>query len=130
MLELSEDLFDWIQVGRYFGRNAGFIAGRGAPGNRIDLVAADFDHDDDVVRSRRGNDDVLDIVLNLSPSITHGSWIRLRCSAARAVRSVSADVRELCRERCALRRPAAQGRYIGFGQGLVDEDPGAQARCG
>jgi hypothetical protein len=70
MLELSEDLFDWIQVGRYFGRNAGFIAGRGAPGNRIDLVAADFDHDDDVVRSRRGNDDVLDIVLNLSPSMS------------------------------------------------------------
>lgn len=57
MLELGEDLFDWVEVGRVFRQEEELGACRtDGPADSMPLVAAEVIHDDDVVRPQGGGE--------------------------------------------------------------------------
>src|SRR6516165_12736569 len=62
LLELGEDLLDWVQVRRIFGQKQELGAGRADERPYgLALVAAEIVHDDDVAGAKRGYQDPLDI---------------------------------------------------------------------
>ena len=62
MLELGEDLFDRVQVGRVFWQEEELGAG-GADErpHRLAFVTTEIVHDDDVTLAQRGQEDLLDL---------------------------------------------------------------------
>src|SRR5439155_19031689 len=127
MLELGEDLFDGIQVGRIFRQEEELGAGRADEltyGSA--LVTAEIVHDDDLAGTKRGHEDLLDIgpealavdrplkqPRRVDPIVAQGGQKR---------RGLPVAVRDLGYQALATRRPSAQRRHVGLGPGLVDED--------
>src|SRR5271155_4663635 len=127
MLNLGEDLLDWVQVRGIFGQKKQLgpsCANERAHGSAF--MAAEVVHDDDVAGSQRGNQDLLDIgsegfaidwtvkqPRSLDPIVAQR---RQECGG------VPVAMRDLADQALATRRPPTQRRHISLGPGLVDED--------
>lgn len=114
-------------------RSASILAGRtacrdrtGELANCFAPVAAEVIQADDTAGSKDGQENLLHIVRKLTPSIGPlGEPWRLDPAMAQGRQEshgLSATVGNLGVKPATARRPAAQGRHIGPGLGLVEED--------
>jgi hypothetical protein len=126
MLELGEDLLDWVQVGRIFGQEEELGAGRSDRlADGAAFVTAEIVHDDQIARLEGGREHFLDVGLE-----------RLAIDGAieqpRRFNPVAAKRRDkghgfpmavgnAGHKPFAARRPAAKRLHIGFRPGLIDE---------
>lgn len=127
VFELGEELLDRIEVGGVLGQEEEPGAGRpDGVTNGLALVGAEIVHEDDVARLERGPEDRLD-VLKEALAID-GAVDEPRRGDAVVPQSgqeghgLPAAVWRLARQALAARGPSAQGRHVGLGPGLVDED--------
>jgi hypothetical protein len=127
MLELGEDLFNGVQVGRVFRQEEQLGAGCAnelAHGSAF--VAAEIVHDDDFTGSQGGNENLLDVS---SEGLAVDRAIKDPWSVDPVVpqsgqegRGLPVAVRDFGGEPHAARGPASQRRHVGLGPGFVDED--------
>src|SRR5262249_1410457 len=127
VLEFGEDLFDRVQVGGVFWQEDELGAGRaGESAHGFALVAAEIVHDDDVAWLQGGDEDALDIsseVLAIDWTIKDPWGVNpVMAQGDQESRGLPVAVRDLGIEPLATRRPSPQGRHVGLGPGLVDED--------
>ena len=127
MLELGEDLFNGVQVGRVFRQEEQFGAGCADElAHGLAFVAAEIVHDDDVTRLQGRDEDLLDVgskAVAVDWAIEN-PWSVDPVVAQRGQegRGLPVAVRDLGREPHAAGCPAPQRRHVGLGPGLVDED--------
>jgi hypothetical protein len=127
MLELCEDLLDWIQVWRVFGQEEQLGAGRTDElSHRPAFVAAEVIHDHDVAGTKRWDEHLFDIeaeALAVDRTLEQPRRVDAVVTQCRQEsHGLPAAVRHLADEPLAACRPAAQWSHIGSGPGLVDED--------
>ena len=127
MLELGEDLFDRVQVGRVFWQEEELGAGGSDERpHRLAFVATEIVHDDDVTFAQRGQEDLLDIgskALAVDRPLKQPRCIdAVMAQGGQEGRGLPVAVRDLGDETLAAWRPSAQRRHVGLGPGLVDED--------
>ena len=127
VLELGEDLFDGVQVGRVFRQEDQFGAGRADElAHDLAFVAAEIVHDHDVAGHQGGDENLRDINLETLAvdRAFEQPWgvdpVMAQCS--QEGRGVPMAMRNLGVKPHPAWRPAAQRRHIGLGPGLVDED--------
>ena len=127
MLELGEDLFDGIEVGRIFGQEEELGAG-GADqlAHGFALVTAEIVHDNDIALAKRRRQYPFYIgakALAVDRPLKQPRRIDpIEAERGQEGRRVPATVRDLGDAALAARRPSAQWRHVGLGPGLVDED--------
>lgn len=127
MFELGEEHLDRVEVRRVLGQEEEL--GAGGSESLTDgaaLMGSEIVHDDDVARSQRRNEDLVDVLaegLAIDRAIDE-PW---RLDAIMPKGSEEGHGRpaamwHLGREALTARAPAAQRRHIGLGPSLVDED--------
>lgn len=127
MLELGEDLLDWVQVGGIFGQEEKL--GPGGPNRLADgaaLMAAEIVHDDQIARLERGREHLLDIGferLGVDRAVEE-PWRFDPVAAKRRDEGhrLPMAVGNTGHKPFSSRRPAAERLHIGFRPGLIDED--------
>ena len=127
MLELSEELFNWVQIGGVFRQEQKLGAcGADEPAYSFALVTAEIIDDHNVPGAKRGEEDFFDIDLK-SLAVDRPLEKPWRLDAIVAQRSqergcIPATVGGLGFESSTARPPSAQGRHVGLGPSLIDED--------
>ncbi len=127
VLELREDLFDWVQIGRVFGQEQQSCASRADRlANGFGLVTCEVVHDDDIAGLECGQETPLHIepeAFAVDGAVDEPGCVDAIMTQGRQEGHGSPlAVRHLGREPLAARRPAPERRHIGLGPGLVDED--------
>jgi len=127
MLELGEDLFDGVEVGRIFGQEEELGAGRADKlAHGFALVTAEIVHDNDVTLTKRRHQDAGHIgakALAVDRPLKKPRRIDpIEAERGQEGHRVPATVRDLGHAALAARRPSAQWSHVGLGPGLVDED--------
>ena len=127
MLELGEDLFDGIEVGRIFGQKEQLgVGGTDGLAYRLALVAAQIVHDDNVAGVERGDQDVLDIsseTLAVDRAVEEPWGVdAVMAKGGQERHGFPVALRHLGGEPLAARRPSPERRHVGLGPCLVDED--------
>ena len=126
VLELGEDLLDWIQVGRVFRQEEQLRAdGADQPAHAGALMTAEIVHDDDVAGMQSGAKDLLDIGgegLAVDRAIEKPRRLDpIVPQCGEEGRGLPVSVRDLGYEPGATQAPSAQRRHIGLGPGFVDK---------
>jgi hypothetical protein len=125
--EFGEDLLDGVEVGTVFREEEELGAGGadGAP-HGLSFVAAEIVDDDDIARLERRDEDLLDIgeeaVAVDRPVDDAWSGDAIAAERGEEGQRASPALRRRGDELLASRCPATQGRHVGLGPGLVDED--------
>jgi len=127
VLQLGEELFDRIEVGRVFRQEEQLGAGgTNGTSDRVPLVAAEIVHHDDVARSQGWDEDLLDIEAErLAVDRTGEQPWRLDAivpERGEEGHGFPAPLRYFRAEPLSARSPSPQRCHIGLGPGLVDED--------
>ena len=127
MLELGEDLFDRVQVGRIFRQEEEFGAGRSDElAHGLALVTAEIVDDDDVALPQRGDKDPLDIgskALAVDWPLDQPWRIDpVEAERGQEGRRFPTAVRDFGYQSLTTRCPSTQRRHIGLGPSLVNED--------
>lgn len=127
VLDLSEALLDWIEVGGVFGQEPQLGAG-GSEGiaDGFGLVTAEIVHNDDVAGCEGGDENLFDIgaeTFAVDGTVEDaGRGEPVTAQGANEGERPPAAVRRQAAQAFALRSPAAQRRHIGPDPCLVDED--------
>lgn len=127
MLELGEDLFDWVQVGGVFGQEDQMCAGfANSRSHGFALMAAKVVHDDDVASLKGRHEDFLDVeekALSVDRAIDEPrGFDAVMPERSKKSHRNPMTVRRPGLNALALDTPAAQWGHVGFSPGLVDED--------
>ena len=127
MLELGKDLFDRVQVGRVFWQEEQFGADlTDELANCFAPVAAEVIQDDDITWSKDGQENLLDIGAKAHaidrPLDEPWRIDPVMAQGRQEGHGLPATVGNLGVKPAATRCPSPQGRHIGPGPGLVDED--------
>ena len=127
VLQLGEDLFDRIQVGRVFGQEEQFSARRSdRPPNGLSFVAAQIIHHDDVSRQQRGRQHGLDIgfeALAVDRAVKNPRrFDAIKPKGGHEGHGFPMAMRNFGDKPLSSRRPSPQRRHIGLGPRLIDED--------
>jgi hypothetical protein len=127
MLELGEHLLDGIEIGRVSGQEDEVCAGFADSGSHaLAFVTAQIVHDHYVCRPKRRNQNRFDVeqkAFGIDGSIDEPRRIDAVVPQRGEERhGVPMAIRCLGLEAISFGSPAAQGRHVGFGPGLVDED--------
>lgn len=127
MLDLGEELFDWIEIRGIFGeeKEPGTGCADGLA-NSFALVAAQIVHDHDIAGLKGRHKHLFDI--DEEAFAVDGAVEQPRCLDAVVAqggdegRGLPVPKRHLRLQPLAFGRPAAERRHIRFGPGLVDEN--------
>ena len=127
VLELGEDLFDRVEVGRVFGQEEQLGARRSdGAANGLSFMAAKIVHDHQIVRPERWNQHLLDISREgLSVDRTVEKPGRLDAIVAKRGHEghgFPVAMGNFGYEPLPARRPSPERLHVGFGPGLIDED--------
>jgi len=127
VLELGKDLFDRVQVGRVFWQEEEFGADRtDEMANCFAPVAAKVIQDDDIAGAKDGQKHLLDIGAKAHtidrPLDEPWRIDPIMAQGRQEGHGLPAAVGNLGVKSAPARRPSPQGRHIGPGPGLVDED--------
>jgi len=127
VLELGKDLFDRVQIGRVFWQEEQFGADRTDElANCFAPVAAEVIQDDDIAGSKDGQQNLLDIGAKAHaidrPLDEPWRIDPVMAQGRQEGHGLPAAVGNLGVKSASARRPSPQGRRIGPGPGLVDED--------
>jgi hypothetical protein len=127
VLELGEDLLDWIEVwavGRQEQESRASCPDGGSDGGL--LVTGEIIHDDDVALAKRGSEQLFNPCgkgESVDRLVEHeGRGNPLAAQRGDEGHRLPVAVGHLGMEPLTDLRPAAQGRHVGLGPGLVDED--------
>ncbi len=126
-LQLGEDLFDGIEIGRVFGQEEQFSRRcSDRLTNGFSFVAAEIVHHDDVSRQKRGRQYGLDIGFEaLAVDRTVKNPRRLDAiipKGGHEGHGFPMAMRNFADKPVASRRPSPQRRHIGLGPRLIDEN--------
>ena len=127
VLQLGEDLFDRVQIGRVFGQEEQFGAhGSDRPTNGFSFVAAEIVHHDDVPRQKRGRQHGLDIgfeALAVDRTVENpGRFDAIMPKGGYKGHGFPMAVRNFGDKPVSSQRPSPQRRHVGLCPCLVDED--------
>lgn len=126
VLELGEELFDWIEIGRVFGQEEepriGFA---NCTPNGLAFVGAEIVHHNNVARLEGGRENLLDIEEE-SLAVDRPVDEPRRFDAIMTQRSqeghgLPVAIRHFGLDPLSDRRPAPERSHVGLGPGLVDE---------
>ena len=127
MFELGKELLDLVQVWRIFWQENQLGAGLSdCLSDGIRFVGAEIVHDDDIAWTQCRDQDLLDIdqkALTIDrPLDQPGRLDPVVAERRQKGHGVPVAERGLARQALASWRPSPQGRHVGLGPGLVDED--------
>src|SRR5262249_52669362 len=133
VLELGEDLFNGVQVGRVFGQEEE-LSSCGADELTHDFasVAAEIVHDHDVARTQRWQEDLLHVEAKAAAvdrSLEKPRRLNSVMAQSRQEgHGLPAAVRNFGGEPAPAWRPSPQRCHVGSGPGLVDEDQAGRVK--
>ena len=127
VLQLGEDLFDRVQIGRIFGKKEQLGARcSDRPANGFSLVAAKIVHHHEVTSSKRGHKHLLDISFEafaVDRTLEHKRRLdAIMPKGGHEGQGFPMAVRNFGHEPCAARRPSLERRHGRLRPGLIDED--------
>jgi hypothetical protein len=126
VLELGEDLFDWVQVGRVFGQEEEFGPRRSnSLANGFAFVAGEIVHDHQIARLERWDQRLLDISLEgfgVDRTIEHpGRLDAILAKGGEEGHGFPMAMGYFGHQPFSARRPSPERLHVGFRPGLIDE---------
>ena len=127
MLQFGEDLLDWVEIGRVFGKEKQFGAGiSDRPANGFSLVASKIIHHDEVAGGKRWNEDLLHIGFETFAidRAVEDPWgvDAVMAKGGQECHGFPVAMWNLGPKPCSARRPSSKRRHVGLGPCLIDED--------
>lgn len=126
VLELGEELFDWVEIWRVFGQKEELRTGfaNGAP-NSLAFVRAEIVHHNDVARLEGGHENLLDIeeepLAVDRPVDEPRRFDAIMAQRSQEGHGLPVAMRHFGLDPLSDRRPAHERSHVGLGPGLVDE---------